>query len=57
MYDLVNQIYRLLPIDSIMLIEEDKINRYAKYLMKLFLAESKLQFYNDPQDTIFIKKN
>lgn len=50
-----------LPIGSIMLIEEDKIGRYAKYLSKLFLAEGTVHkhalfvanFDHDPQETVF----
>lgn len=49
-----------LPIGSIMLIEEDKIGRYAKYLTKLFLAEGTVHkhalflanFDHDPNDTV-----
>lgn len=51
-----------LPIGSIILIEEDKNGRYAKYLTKLFLAEGTVHkhalflanFDHDPQDTVFI---
>lgn len=50
-----------LPIGSILLIEEDKIGRYAKYLTKLFLAEGTVHkhalfvanYDNDPLDTVF----
>lgn len=49
-----------LPIGSIILIEEDKIGRYAKYLSKLFLAEGTVHkhalfvanFDTDPQETV-----
>lgn len=54
-----------LPIGSIMLIEEDKIGRYAKYLSKLFLAEGTVHkhalfvanFDHDPQETVFFFSN
>lgn len=50
-----------LPIGSILLIEEDKIGRYAKYLTKLFLAEGTVHkhalfvanYDSDPHETVF----
>lgn len=49
-----------LPIGSVILIEEDKIGRYAKYLSKLFMAEGTVHkhalfladFDHDPHETV-----
>lgn len=49
-----------LAIGSIILIEEDKIGRYAKYLSRLFLAEGTVHKHalflanidNDPRETV-----
>lgn len=49
-----------LPIGSILLIEEDKIGRYAKCLTRLFLAEGSVHKHAifvanldaDPSDTV-----